>query len=179
MGELRHEVGDSVLEVIKGDITKQDTDVIVNAANSRLSAGGGVSGAIHGAAGPELEKECLKLGGCPTGDARITKGYKLKAKYVVHTVGPVYSGGDSDSINLRSCYYSSMKLAGENGAGSIAFPAISAGIFGYPLKDAAKIAIKTIIEYFRERRDIKLARIVVFSDDDYKVFAEVFNRITR
>ncbi len=134
------------LEAIRADITSLDMDAIVNAANSSLLGGGGVDGAIHAAAGPELLRACSALSGCPTGGARITAGYGLRARFVIHTVGPVWHGGtDNEAELLASCYRNCMRLANENGLRTIAFPAISTGIFGYPVEQASSIAVSEII----------------------------------
>jgi O-acetyl-ADP-ribose deacetylase (regulator of RNase III) len=137
-----------MIKVVQGDITKLEVDAIVNAANETLLGGGGVDGAIHRAAGPELKEYCAKLGGCPTGEARITPGFKLPAKYVIHTVGPVWRGGRAnEAALLASCYRNAFELALAHGIKSIAFPAISTGAYGYPKEEAAKIAIAVMREY--------------------------------
>ncbi|MBU4208097.1 MAG: O-acetyl-ADP-ribose deacetylase, partial [Proteobacteria bacterium] len=137
------------IEIRQGDITKLEVGAIVNAANKSLLGGGGVDGAIHRAAGPELLTECRSIGGCPTGEARITRGYDLPARYVIHTVGPVYSGRPQDSQLLTQCYLNSLRLASDHNLASVAFPAISCGVYGYPIKDACKIAIDTTCNFLK------------------------------
>ena len=158
------------IDVQQGDIVRLEVDAIVNAANTSLLGGGGVDGAIPRAAGPELLAECRTLGGCPTGEARITKGYKLPARYVIHTVGPVYSGRPQDARLLTSCYQNSLKLARENKVGSIAFPAISCGVYGYPIEDASKIAISTCLEFIQQTGTPDQVLFVLFSEGDRMVY---------
>lgn len=172
MVEMKIEVGNSVLELTQGDITKQDTEAVVNAANKRLAPGGGVAGAIHSAAGPELWEECRKLGGCETGDAKITEGYKLPAAHVIHTVGPVYSGSARDAELLAASYRNSLELAEENGIKSISFPAISTGAFGYPVEEAAEIALETVIDYLEKGSEIDLVRFVLYDSNTFDVHQE-------
>ena len=151
--------------VIPGDITTQVVDAIVNAANDRLLPGGGVCGAIHRAAGPKLEAACREIGGCPTGEARITPGFDLPARHVIHTVGPVWHGGEQGEPELLAgCYRSSMALAHEHGLATIAFPGISTGIYGYPLEDATRIAIKTVAACLPGMPKIEEVRFMTFGD---------------
>ena len=157
-----------------GDITKLKVDAIVNAANSSLLGGGGVDGAIHRAAGPGLLNECRTLNGCRTGEAKITAGYNLPAAHVIHTVGPIYSGSITDAQDLRNCYWNSLELAKAGNLHSIAFPGISTGVYGYPKKDAAKIALKTVKDWLASNADYEMeVTIVNFSDGDYRIYQEV------
>jgi O-acetyl-ADP-ribose deacetylase (regulator of RNase III) len=153
------------LELVQGDITRQPTDAIVNAANSSLLGGGGVDGAIHRAAGSALLAETRTLGGAQTGDAKITKGYKLQARYVIHAVGPIYRRNDPDCARLlASAYRRSLELAVENGLHSIAFPSISTGAYGYPVKEAAPIALNTVADFLMGDTGLELVRFVLFDD---------------
>ncbi|MBI3831866.1 MAG: O-acetyl-ADP-ribose deacetylase [Planctomycetes bacterium] len=157
----------TMIEAVKGDITKQQVDAIVNAANSALAAGAGVCGAIHDAAGPELEEECMTLGGCPTGEARITKGYGLLARHVIHTVGPVWHGGtQNEPVLLRGCYEHSLKLAAGHKLKSLAFPAISTGIFGYPIDLATQVAVSAVRTFAKQPSSLEVIRFVCFSAKD-------------
>ena len=160
------------LKIVLGDITKSDCDAIVNAANTSLLGGGGVDGAIHRAAGPELLEECRTLHGCPTGEARITKGYRLPAKYVIHTPGPIWQGGRyGEEELLASCYRSCLELAAEHGIKRIAFPSISTGIYGFPLEKAAPIAVHTIRTLCKNHPQIEEVRMVCF-DQRTKTYYE-------
>ena len=160
------------MEVRQGDITQLAVDVIVNAANTSLLGGGGVDGAIHRAAGPGLLAECKGIGGCPTGEARLTKGYKLPAKYVIHTVGPVYRGQPEDSRLLASCYRESLALADTHGVRSIAFPAISCGVYGYPVADACRIAVDSTVLFLNDHEQIQRVIFMLFSDENRKVYED-------
>lgn len=167
----RIRINRAALELVQGDITQQTTDAIVNAANSSLLGGGGVDGAIHRAAGPALLAHTRTLGGCQTGDARITPGYNLKARYVIHAVGPVYRPGD-DSVPrlLASAYRRSLELAAEHQLESVAFPAISTGIYGYPVEEAAPIALQTAYDFLRQDTPLKLVRFVLFNPPTLAAF---------
>ena len=160
------------LEVRQGDITTLDVDAIVNAANTSLLGGGGVDGAIHRAAGPGFLEECRALGGCPTGEARITKGYNLTARHVIHTVGPVYSGKPRDKTLLTGCYRNSLQLAADNNLASVAFPAISCGVYGYPIEEACQIAVDTTCDFLQANPSITRVVFMLFSPADLKVYEE-------
>ena len=164
-------VNQSTVSLVEGDITREDTDAIVNAANSRLAGGGGVDGAIHRSGGPAIMEECRKIGGCPTGKAVITTGGNLNARYVIHTVGPVYNGGGrNEAALLESAYRESLKLASSKGLTSIAFPSISTGAYGYPLAEAANIALKTVIDYLKVNIDLELVRFALFGRQAYEEY---------
>ena len=171
-------VNKTKIEIVERDITKETVDAIVNAANSGLRGGGGVDGAIHRAGGPTIMAECRRLGGCPTGDAKITTGGNLAAKFVIHAVGPVYKGGKSGEPELlASCYRRSLQVAAGNGCRSVAFPAISCGVYGYPIDDAARIAIETVMAYAREHDDVELVRFVQFGQAAYDAYVTVFEQL--
>ena len=171
-------IGKSTLAIVEGDITKEETEAIVNAANSGLRGGGGVDGAIHRAGGPSILEECRKIGHCPTGQAVITSGGNLPAKYVIHTVGPVWSGGNRNEAGLlKSAYLESLKIASKKGLKSVSFPAISTGAYGYPLNEAARIALKTAIDYLKEHQEIELVRFVLFGEPMLDVFAEQLKKL--
>ncbi len=164
------------IDIVQGDITKQQVDAIVNAANTTLLGGGGVDGAIHRAAGPELLEYCRKLNGCPTGEAKITPGFKLLAKYVIHTVGPVWHGGNhNEDLLLARCYQNSLKLAAENRVRSIAFPAISTGVYSFPLEKATKVAIKEVTNFLEKNDQVDKVVFVCFDMNTYKVYNLLIN----
>ena len=163
------------IELHKGDITKLKVDAIVNAANKTLLGGGGVDGAIHRAAGEELLTECRTLNGCETGKAKITKGYNLPAKFVIHTVGPVYSNKHNKAEKLANCYLNSLELAVENGAKTIAFPNISTGVYGYPKPDAAEIAIREVQKSLRNNDFIERVIFCVFDNDNFEIYKKLLH----
>lgn len=169
------------IKLIKGDIVEQDVDAVVNAANSGLFGGGGVDGAIHKAGGPLIDEECRAIresyGGCPTGHAVITGGGNLKAKYVIHAVGPVWEGGNFDEDKLlASAYIESLKLADRYNIKTMAFPSISTGAYGFPVERAARIALKVVSDYLKNS-DIKEVRFILFSDRDYDIYSKVYNEL--
>jgi O-acetyl-ADP-ribose deacetylase (regulator of RNase III) len=162
---------DSRIQVVQGDITKLEVDAIVNAANTTLLGGGGVDGAIHRAAGPELLAECRTLGGCRPGEAKITRGYRLPARFVIHTVGPVWRGGlEGEPETLANCYRNSLHLTGENEIKTIAFPAISCGAYGFPVEEAASIAFKTTREFLAMSNMLQKVILVVWGEDIYDAY---------
>ena len=175
---MRRQVNNCVMELVLGDITQQDTEAIVNAANRTLLGGGGVDGAIHRAGGPAILEECRKLGGCETGDAKITTGGKLKAKWVIHAVGPVYRGGKHGEAELlASCYRRSLEIALEHGIKSIAFPAISCGAYGYPVDQAARVALSTVMQFVRQNNNIDLVRFVLYDKKTFDAYALAMEQI--
>ena len=168
----------ATLRAVQGDITRLAVDAIVNAANSTLLGGGGVDGAIHRAAGPELLAECLTLGGCPTGEAKITGGHRLPARHVIHTVGPVWHGGThGEPEQLAACYRNSLKLAAQHGLASIAFPCISTGVYGYPFEAAADLALATVCAVLPETPGIHEVVFCCFSPADYRYYAQRLNTV--
>lgn len=170
----RAQIGTSVLELVEGDITKQDTEAIANAANEGLRGGGGVDGAIHLAGGPQIAEECRKIGHCPTGEARITTGGRLKARWVIHTVGPVYHDGrHGEPELLAGAYRNGLQLASEKGIKTLAFPSISTGAYGYPMAEGARIALTTAIEYLRGHPEITLVRFVLFGSAALRTYEQV------
>jgi O-acetyl-ADP-ribose deacetylase (regulator of RNase III) len=169
-------INQTTLELVRSNIVEQRVDAIVNAANSSLLGGAGVDGAIHRAAGPELLAECRIIGGCPTGEARITKGYHLPARYVIHTVGPVYRGSPRDAELLANAHRNSLLLAVNHDLRTIAFPAISTGIYGYPLNKAAPVALGTVIEFLQQDMSLQLVRFVLWDQAAFDVFSRVLEQ---
>jgi len=168
---------DTKIDIIRGDITKLDVDAIVNAANTTLLGGGGVDGAIHRAAGTELLAECRTLGGCQPGEAKITRGYRLPARFVIHSVGPVWKGGERDEPEiLANCYRSSLQLAVKNGLKTIAFPAISCGAYGYPIQEATRIAVEATREFLVENDKIDKVLFVLWSEDIYEAYRQALGK---
>ena len=166
-------IGKSRIELVQGDITRQDVDAIVNAANTSLLGGGGVDGAIHGAGGPAILAECRKIGGCPTGEAVITTGGDLPARHVIHTVGPVWHGGKSNEAELlASAYRRSLEVADANGLKTVAFPSISTGAYGYPIERAAKVALTAVAEHLAGDTSVEVVRFVLFTARDLDVYAQ-------
>lgn len=167
------------IEIVEGDITTQKVDAIVNAANEALLGGGGVDGAIHRVAGLELLVECRSLNGCPTGEAKITKGYNLPARHVIHTVGPIWHDGDNnEEVLLENCYKNSLNLASENNIKSIAFPSISTGVYGYPIELASRIALIEINNYLKEHQEIEKVRIVCFGKKALHSYQEAYKELS-
>jgi O-acetyl-ADP-ribose deacetylase (regulator of RNase III) len=166
------------IKIVTGDITRLDVDAIVNAANTSLLGGGGVDGAIHRAAGPELLTECRTLGGCPTGEARITRGYRLPARHVIHTVGPVYRGTPADALLLTSCYQNSLALAAEHHLATIAFPAVSCGVYGYPIEKACKIAVDTTCAFLTGNSTITGVFFVLFSETHERLYRNYLEQLS-
>ncbi|HNR36691.1 MAG TPA: O-acetyl-ADP-ribose deacetylase [Candidatus Hydrogenedentes bacterium] len=170
---MEKRIGSSIIEVVQGDLTCEDVDAIVNAANKSLLGGGGVDGAIHRAGGPAILAECRKLNGCETGDAKITTGGNLKARHVIHTVGPVYRDGrHNEPALLASCHRRSLEVAVKHGLKTVSFPAISCGVYGYPIPDAARIAVETVANFLRENPSIERVRFVLFSREIRDIFAK-------
>ncbi len=168
------------VSIVKGDIVRMKTDAIVNAANTSLLGGGGVDGAIHRAAGKDLLAECITLNGCKTGEAKITKGYKLNAKYVIHTPGPIWRGGTwGEGELLKNCYRNCLNLAVENGIETISFPSISTGVYRFPKDLAAEIALTEIIDFLKANSTITLVKLVCFDEDMLKLYKETFERLTK
>lgn len=173
-----YKINETTINLIKGDITKIETDAVVNAANNTLLGGGGVDGAIHRAGGSEILEQCKKIGGCPTGEARITTAGNLPSKYVIHTVGPVYRGGDNREAELLyNTYYNSLELAEEYNLKTIAFPSISTGVYGYPIDKASDIAIKAVTDFIEEKGSIDKVVFVLFSNNDYEIYEEKLNKL--
>ena len=177
---MKVKINRSELELVRGDITREETDAIVNAANSGLRGGGGVDGAIHRAGGPSIMEECREIGGCPTGSAVITGAGNLKAKKVIHAVGPVYSGArEKDERLLSGAYGKSLDLVAENKLRSVSFPSLSTGAYGYPENEAAPVALKTVIDFLKKDESIRLVRFVLFSETTLQNYKEALEKLLR
>lgn len=177
---MKKTVANSTIELVGGDITLEKTEAIVNAANSSLLGGGGVDGAIHRAGGPQILEECRKIGGCPAGEARITSGGNLSAKYVIHTVGPIYNGGNSgEAATLANAYKNCLIKATEIGIKTVSFPSISTGVYGYPISEASMIALGEAKKYLEEHSEITLVRFVLFGKKDYHVYEKSLRAILK
>ncbi len=179
---MKVKINQSVLEIVQGDITQQATDAVVNAANSSLMGGGGVDGAIHRAGGPAILEECKqivkKIGRLPTGEAVITTAGRMPAKYVIHTVGPVWHGGGRGEPELlANAYRNSLKLAAEKGLESVSFPSISTGAYGYPVEKAAPLALRTVMDFLRGNTQVKLVRFVLFDDRTFRTYQDALNQL--
>ena len=168
------------IKLIQGDLTELSVDAIVNAANTKLLGGGGVDGAIHRAGGPSILEECKRIGGCPTGEARITTGGKLKAKHVIHAVGPVYKDGrQGEAELLANAYRNSLALASQHKIQSVAFPSLSTGAYGYPMEEAARIALTTVRDYLRDHPEIKRVRFVLFGRPAYETYRRILEQLSK
>jgi O-acetyl-ADP-ribose deacetylase (regulator of RNase III) len=174
---MRFRVHRSHVELLEGDLAAQDVDALVNAANSSLLGGGGVDGAIHRAAGSDLLAECRTLGGCPTGEARLTRGYRLRARFVIHAVGPVYRGHPRDAELLAEAHRASLELASQHGVRSLAFPAISTGAYGYPMDEASQVALATVKEYLEAHSEIERVRFVLWGKAALSAYTNAARRI--
>jgi O-acetyl-ADP-ribose deacetylase (regulator of RNase III) len=175
---LRRQLHNATVELVEGDITVEAVDAIVNAANSALIPGGGVDGAIHRAAGPELAAACQAIGGCPPGEARLTPGFRLRARYVIHTVGPIYSGARRDAEVLAAAHRASLELAAAHRLTSVAFPAISTGVYGYPVAEAAPVALAAVRDFLAADSVLSLVRFVLWSHGTYAVFSTALEQLT-
>ena len=175
---MQAKINECLLELVEGDITKQEVDAIVNAANSGLRGGGGVDGAIHRAGGPEIMAECRRIGGCPTGSAVITTGGQLPARHVIHAVGPIWRGGGHHEPELlASAYRTSLQVAEDNDVRTIAFPSLSTGAYGYPIEEAAEVALRTVADYLKGKTQIELVRFVLFGQPAFGVYVEALRRL--
>src|ERR1700693_4365699 len=177
---MKLQIEKTVLELVEGDITRGETEAIVNAAHFGLLGGGGVDGAIHQAGGPRIMEECRKIGGCPTGEARLTSGGNLKARFVIHAVGPVYSDGRRGEPGLlASAYRNCLTTASQNGIRSVSFPSLSTGAYRYPMEEAARIALRTVIGYLKEHPEIDLVRFVLFGHEAFRIYEKVLQNFAR